>query len=198
MPYRKRQANWLTLFHFACATTGSLSATEAEPISWKAQGAGGAIAAGARESVAAGMEILSDGGNAADSAVATILALAVTDYGSFAIGGEVPLMIYDAERGEVKVLSGVGGATLDPASIQWYYDHGIPSDGSMKSAPVPGAVHLCVTALIQYGTMSFERVVQPTLGLLEPGREPWHHNLLKTLQKLVGRERETDGDREAN
>ncbi len=77
----------------------------------------GAVAAGKADSVAAGMQILEDGGNAADAAAATLLALAVTDYGSFAIGGEVPLIIYDAKKQEVKVLCGLGSAPLDSAAI---------------------------------------------------------------------------------
>ena len=70
---------------------------DADVITWKATGKGGAVAAGRMNSVAAGLQILSEGGNAADAAAATLLALAITDYGSFAIGGEVPLLIYDAK-----------------------------------------------------------------------------------------------------
>ena len=51
---------------------------------------------GGRDAVAAGLEILKKGGNAADSAAATILALSVTDSRSFCFGGEVPILIYDA------------------------------------------------------------------------------------------------------
>jgi gamma-glutamyltranspeptidase / glutathione hydrolase len=167
----------------------------ADEITWKGAGKGGAVAAGKSESVAAGMQILKQGGNAADAAVATLLALSVTDYGLFAIGGEVPLIIYDATTQKVKVLSGVGGAPLDPAAIDWLYKNGIPANGSMKSAPVPGAVHLCFTALTVYGTMSFEQVVQPTLTLLKAKKKPWHADQHKTLQKLVQRERETKGPR---
>ena len=54
------------------------------------------MAAGGRDAVAAGLEILKKGGNAADSAAATILALSVTDSRSFCFGGEVPILIYDA------------------------------------------------------------------------------------------------------
>jgi gamma-glutamyltranspeptidase/glutathione hydrolase len=165
-------------------------------ITWKAQGNQGAVAAGHINSVAAGREILEAGGNAADAAVATLLALAVSDYGAFAIGGEVPLLIYDARRQEVKVLCGQGAAPLDPAAIEWFYQHGIPSKGSMKAAPVPGAMDLCVTALRLYGTMSFEQVAQPMLILLDAQREPWHHDLAATMQKLIQRERETGGTRE--
>lgn len=169
---------------------------EAGEIGSQGSGRGGAVAAGRAESVAAGIEILSQGGNAADAAAATLLALAVTDYGSFAIGGEVPLLIYDAKRLEVKVLCGQGAAPLDPKAIEWYYAHGIPSKGSMKAAPVPGAVDLCVTALKLYGTISFEQAVGPTLKLLDAGKEDWHKRLAVTLRKLVEAERKQSGTRE--
>jgi len=168
----------------------------ADAITWKSAGKGGAVAAGDMHSVAAGIQMLEEGGNAADAAVATLLALAVTDYGLFAIGGEVPLLIYDAKNNEVKALCGLGSAPLDPEAIDWFYKNGIPSNGSMKAAPVPGAVDLCVTALKLYGTMSFEQVVQPTLMLLDAGQENWHSDLAVTMRRLVERERETHGSRE--
>ena len=82
-------------------------------IGWKASGKGGAVAAGHANAVAAGIRLLDSGGNAADAAAATLLALSVTDYGMFAIGGEIPFLIYDAKKQEVKVLSGLGRAPLD-------------------------------------------------------------------------------------
>ena len=166
-----------------------------DQITWKGSGVGGAVAAGEADSVAAGIRLLEKGGNAADAAAATLLALAITDYGLFAIGGEVPLIIYDAGKKEVKVLSGLGAAPLDPKAIQWYYKNGIPANGSMKSAPVPGAVDLVVTALKLYGTVSFKQAVQPTLELLDAEEEPWHADLAVTLRKLVAREAETAGSR---
>ena len=66
----------------------------------------GAVSAGGAEAVAAGLEILKRGGNAADSAAATILALSVTDSGGFCFGGEVPILVYDARRKVVEVLAG--------------------------------------------------------------------------------------------
>lgn len=167
-----------------------------EAIGWKASGKGGAVAAGRSGAVAAGIRLLREGGNAADAAVATLLALAVTDYGSFAIGGEIPMLIYRADKREVKVLSGVGRAPLDQKAIDWYYAHGIPSGGSMKAAPVPGAVDLCVTALRLYGTKSFEGTVAPTLVLLDAGTRDWHADLAVTLRKLVEAEKNLDGTRQ--
>ena len=193
----RSRINVLFIFIQLLALPGlGLTARGDEVITWKGSGAGGAVAAGKAESVAAGIRILKQGGNAADAAVATLLALAVTDYGLFAIGGEVPLIIYDAGKKEVKVLSGLGAAPLDPGAIKWYYENGIPANGSMKSAPVPGAIDLVITALRIYGTVSFQQAVQPTLELLDAGGEPWHADLAVTLRRMTAREDETEGTRE--
>ena len=165
-------------------------------ISWNASGKGGAVAAGGEEATRAGISILEKGGNAADAAAATLLALSITDVGYFVIGAEVPLIIYDANRDEVKVLSGQGGAPLDPEAMEWYYKNDIPGDGGMKDAPVPGALSLCVKLLKEYGTMSFEEVVSPSLALLDNGKEDWHSNLAETFRKLTDTEKETTGTRE--
>lgn len=178
------------------ALAAHFSALSAADISWSADGRGGAVAAGQSESVAAGIRILAAGGNAADAAAATILSLAVTDYGLFAIGGEVPVLIYDASSRQVRSLSGIGGAPRDPAAIQWFMEHGIPSRGSMKAAPVPSAVDLVATLLRIYGTISFEQAVAPALVLLDRGQEDWHPRLAVTLRKLVEAERTATGTRE--
>ncbi len=167
-----------------------------QEISWHASGKNGAVAAGHADAVAAGISVLEGGGRAADAAAATILALAVTDYGLFALGGEVPVLVYDAASKGVKSLSGVGGAPLDPEAIEWFYKNGIPATGSMKAAPVPGAVDLVVTMLKLYGTISFEQAVTPTLQLLDNGNQTWHPQLAGTLRKLVDAERTTAGNRE--
>ena len=171
---------------------GSADAAE---ISWKASGKGGAVAAGGRDAVAAGVSILEQGGNAADAAVATLLALSITDYGYFAIGSEIPFIIYDASKREVKVLCGLGGAPLDPNAIEWFYKNGIPAEGSIKAAPVPGAVSLCLMAIKLYGTMTFEQVVAPSVALLDAGGKDWYKKLAITFRKLVETEQKTPGTR---
>ncbi len=171
-------------------------AAETPAITWKASGAGGAVAAGGADAVAAGIRLLRDGGNAVDAAVATLLALAITDYGAFAIGGEIPFLFFDAKTGRVGSLSGVGRAPLSKEAIDWFAEHGIPSNGSMKAAPVPGAIDLCVTALRLHGTRSFAEAVAPTLALLDAGGRDWYPALAVTLRKLVEAERDTNGTRE--
>jgi gamma-glutamyltranspeptidase / glutathione hydrolase len=183
-----------TLSFCALIVCGTRSA--AKEISWNASGQGGAIVTGGGGALAAGMKLLKDGGNAADAAAATLLALTVTDYSQFAIGGEVSLLIYDAKTQKVKVLCGLGRAPLDPKAIDWYYANGIPASGGMNSAPVPGAVDLCVTLLRKYGTKSFAEAVQPTLELLDKGDQDWHPRLAVTLRKLAEAEQSTSGSRE--
>ena len=163
---------------------------------WCAAGVGGAVAAGGQPAVDAGISLLSAGGNAVDAAVATILALSITDHGLFAIGGEVPTVIYDAKRGQVDVLSGLGRAPRDPQAIDWYLANGIPDDGDMKAAPPPAALHLCVTALIRYGTVSFAQAVEPTLELLTGRELDWYERLDRTLRRMIESEHACNGSRE--
>ena len=61
----------------------------AQSIGWNAVSKTGAVAAGAAAAVAAGIEILENGGNAGDAAAGTILALNVTDHVACSIGGEI-------------------------------------------------------------------------------------------------------------
>ena len=162
-------------------------------IGWQAESKTGAVAAGGAGAVAAGVAILNQGGNAADAAAGTILALNVTDHGACSIGGEVPVLIWNGQ--EVKSLSGMGRAPRAQPAIDWYMQNGIP-DKDIKMAPVPSVVDLCITMLQQYGTLSFETIIAPTLDLLDTGAEDWHPKLAKTLRRLVEEEQRTHGNRE--
>lgn len=168
-----------------------------DDIGWSAAGADGVVAAGHADAVAAGIAVLGAGGNAADAAVATILALTVTDHGQCSIGGEVPLLIYPAASGAVRALSGAGRAPRAPEAIAWYMAHGIPPRGDIKIAPVPSVVDLCTTTLQQFGTVTFAAAVAPARRLLEAaGSEPWQPKLAATLQRLVEAEQRASGSRE--
>ena len=166
-----------------------------QEIGWKAVSKTGVVAAGGAKAVAAGIEILEAGGNAADAAAGTILALNVTDHGACSIGGEVPLLIFDAEKQEVKSLSGQGRAPLSQAATDWYMENGIP-DRDIKMAPVPSVVDLCTTTLKLYGTKTFSDIVAPTLALLDAGEADWYSDLAVTLRRMVEEEQKTSGSRE--
>lgn len=173
--------------------SGCMKSYLPEP-SHSSSGHSGIVAAGEKPSVLAGLEMLKMGGTAADAAAASILALTITDYGAFCIGGEVPLIYYDAAKKDVKVFSGQGTAPHDPQTVQWYMENGIPPS-SIKAAAVPAVIDLCITVMKEYGKLSFSDVVTPTLNLLQNGDEEWYPDLSKTFQLMVQAENELEGNR---
>ena len=137
---------------------------------WKASGKNGAVVAGGAGAVAAGLEILKSGGNAVDAAVATILALTVTDATSVCFGGEVPIMIYDSKTGAIEVVAGQGAAPALATREFFAARGGIPAKG-LEPAAVPGLLDACLTALDRRGTLTFAQSAAPMLRLLDRQRE---------------------------
>jgi gamma-glutamyltranspeptidase/glutathione hydrolase len=161
---------------------------------WKGSGKQGAVAAGGQGAVDAGMEVLRQGGNAVDAAVATILALSVTDSNAFCFGGEVPILVYDARRHVVEVLCGLGTAPRLATREYFAKKGGIPGKG-IEPAAVPGAFDACLTALDRYGTRTFAETVAPALRLLDRHQADWHADLAWTLRRLIEAEQGSPHDR---
>jgi gamma-glutamyltranspeptidase/glutathione hydrolase len=160
---------------------------------WQATGTQGAVSAGGRDAVAAGLEILKKGGNAADGGAATILALSVTDSRLFCFGGEVPIMVFDAQRHGVTVISGQGAAPRLATVEHFKGPGGIPASG-IEAAAVPAALDACLTLLDRFGTMTFAQVIAPTQALLrhQARPQPWHADFARTLESLVEAEAQVD------
>ena len=166
----------------------------AEPAAtWKASGKNGAVAAGGAEAADAGLTLLKQGGNAADAAVATIFALSVTDSNLFCFGGEVPILVYDAKRGVVEVLCGLGEAPR-LATREHFAKSGIPAKG-IEPAAVPGQLDACLTALDRYGTKTFAEAIAPTLKILDQNKRDWHADLARTIRRLIEAEKASPNDR---
>jgi gamma-glutamyltranspeptidase/glutathione hydrolase len=170
-----------------------LSAADPQPQTGHATGKRGAIAAGGQGAVEAGMTVLRGGGNAADTAAGTLLALSVTDSKAFCFGGEVPILVYYARRKVVEVLSGQGVAPR-LATREHFARKGIPGQG-IEAAAVPAALDACLTLLDRYGTRTFADVVAPALKLLDGGQDEWHADLARTVRRLIDAEKESPGDR---
>lgn len=177
---------FLSTMWFVMALTRA--GTDAGQLSWQASGENGVVVAGRTGSAEAGLEILKTGGNAADAAVATLLALNVTDNDQFNFGSELAILVYDAKRGVVEALSGLGGA---PAlATQEYFEKtsGI-KDGSIQAMPVPAPLDAYVTLLDRYGTMRFAQVAAPALRILDRHEKDWHADLARTLRRLIEAEK---------
>jgi gamma-glutamyltranspeptidase / glutathione hydrolase len=117
-----------------------------------------------------GVEILKRGGNAVDAAVAAIFAEGVLNPHMHTIGGEVPMLIYMADSGQVSAING-NTAAPQRATIEWFTDQGmslIAGEG-LLAAGVPAAPGALITALERFGTMTLADVMQPALELARDG-----------------------------
>ena len=161
---------------------------------WRAGGTKGAVVAGGPEAVDAGIEVLKAGGNAVDAAVATLLALSVTDANQFCFGGEVPILVYDPHREVVEVIAGQGTAPRLATFEHFAAKGGIPRQG-IEAAAVPATLGACVTALDRFGTRSFTAAVAPTLRILDRHEHAWHADLATTIRTLCAAEATSPSDR---
>jgi len=134
------------------------------------QGTHGVVSSGHYLASAVALRILSQGGNAIDAGVAAGFALSVLKPQDNGMGGEVPILIYDARKRQVAAISGQGTAPRR-ATIEWFREQGIsliPGDG-MLAATVPAAFGAWVTALARFGRLSLREVLTPAVELAADG-----------------------------
>ena len=120
---------------------------------------------------AAGVEILREGGNAVDAAVATGFALAVTlpEAGNIGGGGYTVIRMAD---GRVAALDFREVAPLAATRNMYVGSDGKLTDESVtgyRASGVPGAVAGLAEALKSYGTMPLRRVMEPAIRLATVG-----------------------------
>lgn len=119
----------------------------------------------------AARQILQAGGNAFDAAVAGQAALGITDFAMNGVGSDAVVLVYNAR--EKKVYS-VNAEPRAPklATIEWYEknnDGKLPDSDGLLAGGLPGAVDAWYILLDRWGTLSFERVLQPAIELAENG-----------------------------
>ena len=117
----------------------------------------------------AGFRILEAGGNAIDAGVAAGIALGVVqpEYVNFA--GVAPIIIYSADENRVITISGLGGwpKALERDYFQKHHGGKIPK-GVLRTV-VPAAPDAWITALAQWGTMSFGEVAASAIDFARDG-----------------------------
>ncbi|REE02260.1 gamma-glutamyltransferase family protein [Citricoccus muralis] len=114
-----------------------------------------AVAAAHPEAVEAGMDILAQGGNAADAAVATAFAVAVVEPYASGIGG-----------GGSVILAGPG---REPVSYD--YREVVAQDGRIPDSGtgVPGFVAGLAELHAEHGDLDWDQVLEPAIGLAGDG-----------------------------
>jgi len=169
-------------------------------------GQGGMVAASQPLAVAAGLEILAKGGNAADAAVATAAALNVTEPTSTGIGGDCFALFYDARTRHISALNGSGRA---PAALTLERIKKNLGADPLSSLPpfhaytitVPGACAGWCDLVERHGSLPMAEVLAPAVRLAEAGfpvapitAHFWQHGAEAQLKTaLNGREMTLDG-----
>ena len=131
----------------------------------------GLVGASQPLAVAAGLELLAQGGNAADAAVATAAALGVTEPNSTGLGGDCFALFYSAETGQVSALNGSGRA---PASLTL---ERLRREGFERELPpyhpytitVPGACAGWFDLVERHGRKPISAILSPAIRLAEGG-----------------------------
>ncbi len=131
----------------------------------------GMVATSQPLAVAAGLEILRAGGNAADAAVTTAAALNVTEPTSTGIGGDCFVLFYSAKDKKVTALNGSRRA---PQALNL----GLPAkQGFVQALPpyhahtvtVPGAVAGWCDLIEKHGKLKIKEVLAPAIRPAENG-----------------------------
>ncbi|HET6487882.1 MAG TPA: gamma-glutamyltransferase family protein [Spirochaetia bacterium] len=122
----------------------------------------------------AGLEVLREGGNAADAAVAMAAAINVTEPCSTGIGGDCFALFYDASTRTVAALNGSGrapaGLTIDLARSQGLERQGqFSNPHHAHTVTVPGACAGWCDLAARHGTMPLSRLLAPAIALAEQG-----------------------------
>ena len=118
----------------------------------------------------AGLNILRQGGNAADAAVATSAMMNVTDPGSCGVGGDCFALYFDAKTKRVSALNGSGRApnalTLEATqALGWR----AMNPRHPHAVTVPGAVRGWHDLLYRHGSMSLKDVLADAIHYASDG-----------------------------
>jgi gamma-glutamyltranspeptidase/glutathione hydrolase len=134
-------------------------------------GRGGMVATSQPQAVASGLEILSQGGNAADAAVATAAALNVTEPTSTGLGGDCFALYYEASSGQITALNGSGRAprSLSIERLNRERIIGVLPTFHPYTITVPGACAGWCDLIARYGRLSISQVLAPAIRLAEQG-----------------------------
>lgn len=118
-----------------------------------------------------GLEVLADGGNAYDAAVAVAASLGVVEPMMNGIGGYGATVIFDAGSGETRYL-GASSRVPENLDLSVFYP---PTPGYIEnrsgaaSISTPGAVNDWEALWEEYGSLEWDRLLQPAINYAEDG-----------------------------
>jgi len=171
-----------------CATVPARPTTAAPSLAANT----GIVSAADPRAAAAGVEILREGGNATDAAIATMLALNVVEPQNSGIGGGLFWVRSDGRNGALETIDGRETAP-QAATPDWFLGPDgkplPPPQGFVggKSAGVPGAVAAMAEAHERHGKLPWARLFEPAIRLAGDGFvvSPRLHNGLERFGRNI-------------
>ena len=164
---------------------------------WQAQGRSevlarhGIVATSDPLAVQAGLEIMQQGGNAIDAAVAAGAVLDVTSQNDTGIGGDLFALVWVAADNRLYALNSAGWAPAAWTPEFFLEELGltlVPSTG-VNAATVPGAISGYDALLQRFGTLTFQETFARAAQIAEEGwgqAERRHRDIAAVQEKLRG------------
>jgi gamma-glutamyltranspeptidase / glutathione hydrolase len=139
-----------------------------------ARGQSGVVSAGHGLASAAAIEMLRDGGNAVDAAIAAALVLTVVCPYAVSLAGDLYTLIYDPKTGAVTGLNATGCSPQ--AATRDRFAAGVPGTGAL-AATVPGLLRGLDDLRRRFGSRDLAALLQPAIRLADDGF-PVHRQLV--------------------
>ena len=145
--------------------TGELFATRSEVIAQN-----GMVASSHPLATQIGIEILKNGGNAIDAAIAVNAALGLMEPTGCGIGGDLFAIVWDPKTKKLHGLN-ASGPSPQSLSLDYFLDNdyeGIPFYGALPVS-VPGAVAGWFALHRKFGNLSMDQILSPAIQYAEKG-----------------------------
>ena len=153
------------------------------------QAINGMVATSETQAAVTGLEVLKDGGNAVDAAVAISAALCVTEPMSTGVGGDMFALIWSVKDRKVHALNGSGRAPK-AASLEELKKQDLEelSTYSPYSITVPGIVDGWQALLKAHGSKKLSNLLKPAIRYAQDGfvvseviARSWEDNVLQAI-----------------
>lgn len=168
---KRRAAPFIALALAACASASAPDSQGPPPARGEAM-----VTAANPHAVNAAVQILSEGGNAVDAAIAAEFVLGLVEPQSSGIGGGGFLMFYDGRSEAITAYDGRERAPAGATPTMFLDNRGRPlqfmdAQASGRSIGAPSLVAMLKMAHEEHGRLPWSRLVEPAMQLAEDGFE---------------------------